>query len=174
MTRRSIGEAIRRARERLPGRPDMWRSHGAPASAIVEAGLRCRVTGPSGFAVVTDMPAGLGGGASSPTPGWLLRAAHAACGATVIAMRTAEEAVELSRLEVIVESESDDRGLLGIDDSAPAGPLRTLARISVAAKGVDEDRLRALVAWALEHSPVDDALRRAVPVGVEVDVAAEP
>lgn len=120
------------------------------------------------------MPAGVGGGAISPTPGWLLRAAHAACDATVIAMRAAEEGIELHRLEVTVESESDDRGILGIDDAAPPGPLRTQVRVSVAAVGVDEDRLRELITWALEHSPVDDALRRPVPVNVEVDVAAGP
>jgi uncharacterized OsmC-like protein len=97
-----------------------------------------------------------------------LRAAHAACDATVIAMRAAEENIELSRLEVVVDSESDDRGLLGMDDTTPAGPIRSRVRIVLEAEGVSEARLQALVEWARRHSPVDDALIRPVPVSVEV------
>jgi uncharacterized OsmC-like protein len=101
-----------------------------------------------------------------------LRAAHAACDATLIAMRAAEEGIELSRLEVTVDSESDDRGLLGMDDSTPAGPLSTRVRITVAAAGVPEEKLRELVSWAREHSPVDEAMLRAVPVSVEVETTS--
>jgi uncharacterized OsmC-like protein len=60
------------------------------------------------------MSTGVGGAATAPSPGWLLRASHVACDATLIAMRAAEEGVELSRLEVAVDSESDDRGILGM------------------------------------------------------------
>ena len=97
-----------------------------------------------------------------------MRAAHAACDATVIAMRAAEENIELSRLEVVVDSESDDRGLLGMDEAIPAGPIRTRVRIALEAEGVPETRLRELVEWARRHSPVDDALIGPVPVNVEV------
>jgi OsmC-like protein len=59
----------------------------------------------------------VGGGATAPTPGWLLRAALASCDATAIAMDAARELVELTDLTVTVESESDFRGVLGVDDS---------------------------------------------------------
>jgi uncharacterized OsmC-like protein len=84
-------------------------------------------------------------------------------------MRAAEEGIELSRLEVTVDSESDDRGLLGMDDAIPAGPLRTRVRIIVEAKGVPESKLSEMVEWARHHSPVDEAMLRAVPVSVEVE-----
>ena len=166
----SIGDAIRRAREYLTRRPDEARYTDTAAVARIENGLRWIVEGPGGATIGTVMSTGVGGGASAPSPGWLLRASHAACDATLIAMRAAEEGVELSRMEVTVDSESDDRGLLGMDESVPAGPLRMRVRVRLSATGVPEPRLREIVAWAREHSPVDDALLRSVPVDVEVTV----
>jgi len=168
MPARSIGDAIRRAREYLALRPAEARNEDTAAVARIESGLRCRVEGPGGAAIVTDMSTSVGGAASALSPGWLLRASHAACDATLIAMRAAEEGIELTRLEVVVDSESDDRGMLGMDDSVPPGPLRTRVRVSIAAPGAPESQLRAIVDWAHRHSPVDDALARAVPVGFQV------
>jgi uncharacterized OsmC-like protein len=172
VTERPIGEAIGRAREYRRRRPDEAVSADSAATATVEAGLRCRVTGPQGQVLVSDMTTAVGGGGSAPSPGWLMRAAHAACDATLIAMRAAEENIVLSRLEVAVDSDSDDRGLLGMDDTTPAGPLRTRVRVTIAAPGVSEAKLRELVEWAREHSPVDDAMQRAVPVTVEIETGA--
>jgi uncharacterized OsmC-like protein len=87
----------------------------------------------------------------------------------VIAMRAAELGIPLQGLEVIVDSESDDRGLLVMDDAVPAGPLSSRIRVRVRAEGVDPDRLQELVEWADHHSPVSDAIRRAVPTTVEVE-----
>jgi hypothetical protein len=83
-------------------------------------------------------------------------------------MRAADLGIDLARLEVIVDSESDDRGLLGMDDSVPPGPLLTSVRVSIAAPGVPESQLRSIVDWAHGHSPVDDALARAVPIAFHV------
>jgi uncharacterized OsmC-like protein len=107
----------------------------------------------------------------------MLRAAHAACDATLVAMRAAQEGIDLTTLEVTVDSDSDDRGLLGVegsDGSVPAGPITTRVRYRLAADGVPAERLEALVEWAEAHSPVADALRREVPVAVEVEVEPQP
>jgi len=117
------------------------------------------------------MPTAIGGGESAPSPGWLSRAALANCDATVIAMRAAQLGVTLTTLEVTVDSESDDRGLLGMDDSIPAGPLSVRVRVRIGADGVAPERLREIVEWAEAHSPVGDALRRAVPSKAEVEIA---
>jgi uncharacterized OsmC-like protein len=172
VTEQPIGDAIRRAREYLRQRPDEAAYADSSATATVDGDLRCRVTGPHGAVLVSDMPAGVGGSGSAPSPGWLMRAAHAACDATLIAMRAAEENIVLSRLEVAVDSDSDDRGLLGMDDGTPAGPIRTRVRVIIAAPGVSEAKLRELVDWAREHSPVDEAMQRAVPVSVEVEASS--
>lgn len=163
-----IADSIEEAIEYLSEHPDQARYTDSPATAVVE-GLRSRVEGPDGAVVVSDMPEGVGGTGAAPSPGWLLRAAIASCDATVIAMRAAQEGITLEHLEVTVDSESDDRGLLGMDDSVPAGPLSSRIRVRVAAEGVSAERLREIVEWADHHSPVSDAVRRAVPTTVEVE-----
>lgn len=167
-----IRDAITRAREVLLANPESARSTDSAATATIEGGLRCRVSGPNGQVLVSDMTPGVGGAGSAPSPGWLMRAAHASCDATLIAMRAAEAGVAFSRLEVVVDSLSDDRGLLGMSDDVPAGPISTRVRITVGASGVTEDRLREIVEWAREHSPVDDAMGRAVPLTVEIQIVA--
>jgi len=85
-------------------------------------------------------------------------------------MRAAAEGVPLARVEVVVTSESDHRGLLGLDQVS-AGPPELRVRYRLEAPGVPADRLRALVAWAERHSPVSSATRRRLPVEVEVEIA---
>lgn len=165
-----IREAVERAVEYLAGHPEEARYTDSEAVAVVEEGLRIRVDGADGQ-VRTDMPAGVGGSGSAPSPGWLLRAALASCDATLIAIEAAREGIKISRLEVAVDSESDDRGILGIDESVPAGPLSIRVRVRVSADGVAEDRLRAVVERATRRCPVYDAVRRAVPTDMEVDVS---
>ncbi len=164
----SIGESIANAVEYLAEHPEEARYEDSAATATIE-GLRSTVVGPSGARLVSDMPAGVGGAASAPSPGWLMRAALASCDATVIAMRAAMEGIDLDTLEVTVDGESDDRGLLGIDNDIPAGPLHTRVRVRIGATGVDPDKLREIVDWADRHSPVGDATRRAVPTTVDVE-----
>jgi uncharacterized OsmC-like protein len=168
-----IGDAVRGARDYLTAHPDEAAYTDTPATARLESGLRVSVQGPDGATVVTDMPASVGGGGSAPSAGWLMRAAHAACVATLVAMRAADEGLRLSHLEVTVDSDSDDRGILGAveEDEVPPGPIRTRVRISLAADGATEEALHVIAGWAWRHCPVDDAVRRTVPVTVEVDVA---
>lgn len=163
-----VRRSLESARTHLSQHPDDARYTDKAATATLEEGLRCRASGPDGT-VVTDMSPAVGGGGAGPSPGWLLRAALATCDATAIAMRAAELDVELTVLEVTVDSESDDRGLLGVDDRVPAGPLAVRTRIRIGAAGVAPERLRELVRWAEAHSPVADAIRRVVPARTEVE-----
>ncbi len=170
MTQADIAAKIVAAREYLGTHRDEARYRDTAATAVVEEGLRVRATGPDGASVVTDMSPGVGGAGSAPSPGWLFRAADASCIATLISMRAAEQGIALERLEVTVDSESDDYGILGIDEAVPAGPLSMRVHVRVAAGGVNEDRLREIVAWGIDHCPVCDATKRAVPVESQVDV----
>ncbi|MFD2376180.1 OsmC family protein [Ottowia pentelensis] len=99
------------------------------------------------------MPKSVGGGASAPTPGWFLRAALANCDATVIAMRAAQLGVTLARLEVVVDSSSDDRGIFGLGDGVPPGPQAMRIRVTIAGHGATAQQLRDIVEWAERHSP---------------------
>lgn len=163
----TIAEAIRNARHYLSAHPDKARSADPAARAALRSGLRVAVEGPNAWHLETDMSPAVGGDGSAPSPGWLLRAALASCDTVLIAMQCAEEGVSLSRLETEVVSESDDRGLVGTGD-APAGPLSIHVTFRIEAEGMDRAQLNALVERAIARSPVADAVRRAIPVTVEL------
>jgi uncharacterized OsmC-like protein len=165
----SIAAAVTAARAWLGEHPDDARYTDTPATATLTEGLRVSVSGPDGASLVTDMPASVGGGASAPSPGWMLRAAAASCVATLVAIRGAWLGVTLADLAVTVDSVSDDRGILDVDPAVPAGPFST--RIVVRATRPDTSTLGDLAQWAVAHCPVSDALRRAVPLTVEVETA---
>ena len=162
----SIRGAIEQATGYLAEHPEEGLETDATATASPEDGLRIRVRGPSGE-VVTDMATMVGGGGSAPSPGWMLRAALASCDASVIAMEAARAGIELTELTVTVDSDSDNRGLLGLDD-VPPGPLAVRVRIEVAASNAGAAELRELVEQAEERSPVRDALLRSVPMTTEI------
>lgn len=167
----SIGETLASALAYLKVHPEEARYTDSAAIAKVQRGLTVTVTAPDGRSVVTDMPKSVGGGDSAPGPGWLFRAALAACDATLIAMAAAMRGVELTDVEVTVDSESNDYGILGIDDAVPAGPLRMRTVATVNANGASTAQLRELVEWAVSHCPVHDAVTRAVPVTLEIEIA---
>jgi uncharacterized OsmC-like protein len=168
-----IRESILNVRSALASKPDAGPAPDRPAVAVMEDGLRCRAEGGDGWSIVTDMPGAVGGAGAAPTPGWVIRAALASCAATAIAMRAAELEIPLTELEVTAESETDMRGLLGVADGVDAGPARAWLRVRLAAEGVDDQQLDDLVQWADSHSPVGDALRRAIPLKLEIADAYE-
>lgn len=77
--RDAIGGAIRLARAWVTDRPEDAMAEDAAVTATLEGGLRAVITDDSGTRLVTDMPPEVGGRASAPTPGTLLRMAIAAC-----------------------------------------------------------------------------------------------
>jgi uncharacterized OsmC-like protein len=168
MGAREIRDAIQNARDYLTGHPEEARSTDSAATATMVDGLVVRVTGPDGATLTTDMVRSVGGTATAPSPGWLLRAAESSCVATLITMRAATLGITLKTLEVTVDSESDDRGLLGIDDAVPAGPLSGRVSVRLAADGVDAAVLDEIARWGVKHCPVCDAVERAVPMSIEV------
>jgi uncharacterized OsmC-like protein len=164
----SIGEAIRNATEYLTDHPEEARYTDSAAVATLGEGLKVTVSDPDGRKITTDMPEGVGGTDIAPSPGWLFRAALASCDTTLIAMRAAMLGVELEEIEVIIESESNDYGILGIDESIPPGPLSVNTKVRVKAEDADASAIHELVEWAFAHCPVGDATKRAVPMTVEI------
>ena len=160
----AIKVAIDGAVDYLRAHPDEARSTDSLATARIVDGLVVEVTGPGGESLTTDMVRSVGGTASAPSPGWLLRAAEASCVATLIAMRAAQVGVALDELEVDVDSESDDRGILGVEDSVRAGPLSGRVIVRIAAAGVPGETLREIAEWGIAHCPVYDAVENGVPI----------
>ena len=168
MSADGIRHAIEAATEYLQQHPDDARSTDSAAAASLVDGLVVRVTGAGGASITTDMVPSVGGTATAPSPGGLLRAAEASCVVTLIAMRAATLGITLDTLEVTVDSESDDRGILGIDEAVPAGPLRGRVAIRLVAAGVEPATLEEMAHWGVVHCPVCDALERPVPIRIEV------
>jgi uncharacterized OsmC-like protein len=165
----SIRESIENAVGYLSEHPDEARYTDSYARATLGEALHVKVEGPSGEHIITDMPGGVGGRGEAPSPGWLFRAAIASCVASTIGMEAAREGVALISLEVEVDSESDDRGILGMEPNVPAGPLSTSIRIRAKADGVEDSRLHAILERGAGRCPVCDAAKRAVDVRVEIE-----
>jgi uncharacterized OsmC-like protein len=163
----SIAEAVARATEYLGAHPDEARYRDSAARARLTSGLVVDVTGPTGEALRTDMPTGIGGTATAPSPGWYLRAAAASCVASLVAIRAAATGVALRSVDVELDSESDDRGILGLDPAIPAGALSVRVVVTIDADA-DRATLEAIARWAVDHCPVTESLSRAVPLEVKV------
>ena len=162
--RGSIEDAVRY----LSGHPDAGRYTDSPARAVLGEALRVEVAGPDGERLRTDMPRAVGGRGEDPSPGWYYRAALASCVASTVAMQAAREEITLSSLEIVVDSESDDRGILGIDGSVPAGPLST--RVVIRARAdAEPEKVDAMIRRGADRCPVLDATTRAVEVSTEIE-----
>ena len=147
MSASAIRAAIENLSAAIATDPSKAKAKPVPATARLTEGLKCEITGPRGERVMTDMPPAMGGAASAPNPGWYMRGAMASCTVTVIAMRAAKLGIALDSLEVTVESRSDHRGLLGLDESVSAG--QTALRMTVRIRGdAQPHTLREIVAWA--------------------------
>jgi uncharacterized OsmC-like protein len=165
-----IGDAVARASAYLTEHPDEARYRDSAAVARLGRNLRVDVTGPGGEALATDMPRGIGGEAKMPSPGWLSRAAAASCVASLIGIRAATLGLDLEPgdVEVTVDSESDDRGILGLDDDIDAGALSMKVVVRFGGSRLGREAGSALARWALDHCPVTDTAARPVPIELEV------
>src|SRR5688572_6507432 len=166
-----IREALDNGGKLMAEQPEKAKGENAPAPARLLGGLRCEVKGPKGETVYTDMPPAMGGAASAPNPGWLYRAAVASCTSTTIAMRAAKGGIRLSTLEITVESVSDNRGLLGLDEKVSAGLSQIVCRVKIGADGVAPERLRELAEWGDRHSPIACTTRSTPDFSVQVEIA---
>lgn len=163
-------ESLERAQRLFLERPSTARRANSVATATWKDGLRCDIAGPAGETASTDMPEPMGGAGHGPNPGWLMRASMASCAATAIAMRAAMLGIELKALEVEVTSESDARGLVGIDGvSTSLNDMRMTVKL--AAADVPEPRLRELAEWGSMHSPIGCTLRDSPNVALSISIA---
>jgi uncharacterized OsmC-like protein len=169
MSHEQIREAIERLGSSITAEPAKAQIKNPPVTARLTEGLKCELAGPQGQRFATDMPPAMGGAATAPNPGWFLRGGMAACTATVIAMRAAKLGIALETLEVTVEGESDQRGILGLDENVSAGQtaLRTIVKIRA---GAPEKTLRELVSWADAHSPVGCTVKHGPACSLDIQV----
>lgn len=174
MPMQDIAVALQRVESALQRRPQAGLHDDAPAMARWVSGTRIVASHADGTQVLTDMPREIGGNGEHVTPGWLFRAGLASCAATRIAMGAAAAGIEITVLEVRASSRSDTRGLLGMADAdgvaVCAGPSEMQMHVRIAAPGVSQERLRALVEHSNRCAPVAAAVQHAVPVALHIDV----
>jgi uncharacterized OsmC-like protein len=174
MTMERIAAALHRVESVLQRRPGAALQSDSPAIARWEEGARVVTRHPNGGSLATDMPAELGGTGDEVTPGWLWRAALSSCLATRIVMEAAVDGVDLISVEVVANSRSDLRGLLGMKGAAAAAPSPAprdvQLHVRIRAPEISHERLQALVARSQACSPVQIASSEALPVQVSLEV----
>jgi uncharacterized OsmC-like protein len=176
MSAEYVADALQRVDTVLRRRPDMGLHDDSPAMASWCGSTRIVTGNGQGIAISTDMPTELGGTGDQVTPGWLMRAGLAACTATRIAMGAAAAGIELTKLELCARSRSDTRGLLGMTETdgtrVGAGPHDVQLHVTIAARDVPAEKLRALVEESYRCSPVPCAIQEETPVGLHIEVAS--
>jgi uncharacterized OsmC-like protein len=144
-----IRDALARVETAFSKKPSLAHSTDR-AVARVESGLKC-VTRQGDYSTTMDMPAAMGGDGSAPSPGFLGRSAVSGCLAIGIKMTAARAGIPVDAVEVEIEMDWDDRGLLAMGD-APAGCLGSRLRIAVDSPA-PEEAVRAMVDDAMASSP---------------------
>ena len=127
---------------------------------------------PNGERLETDMPPAVGGAGSAPSPGWFLRAARG--GLCRLAGNDAGGAARHGAASAARSRSTPSRTIeasLASTRRCQAGPLSMRVGLRMSAQGIGLDELEELAVWAVDHCPVADAVRRAIPVHVEVSGA---
>jgi uncharacterized OsmC-like protein len=175
MSLEALASAVGRVRAVLDRKPSAGLHDDAPATSSWQGGTRCIASHANGTRVETDMPKEVGGTAQAVTPGWLFRAGLASCAVPTYVTQAALEGLELTLLEVRVDSRSDVSGYNGMAeaDGTPvdAGPRDLRMHVRIAARGASAETLRDFVARAQCLSPVPQAVLKARPIALEVEVA---
>jgi uncharacterized OsmC-like protein len=152
-----IKTAIERSTKALSLKPSLGLGTGISKTKITN-GLSCEIT-EGNWKFFADMPEGVGGNASAPTPGVYGRAALGSCLAIGYMMRAANMQLPIRSLEVEVQADYDDGALLGTSDADPGySEIRYTVTIE---SDASEDDIMKLLDEADRHSPYLDVFTRA-------------
>ena len=167
----SIDEPIRNAIERLEVAVERRSGFGAGTNRSVTTcseGLQCS-TEEGDWRVPTDLPAALGGRATAPTPGALVRAALGACMAMSYRMRAVRHGIEVTSITVTVETDSELVGMLSCGSDVPPGFIGVRYHVEVESPA-PTDVVEGLLDEADRLSPILDVFVRANDVRRTVEI----
>lgn len=152
----AIKQALERAAKTVTLRPErgqrVYRN-----VATLSGGTECQVE-EAGRSLTMDVGKALGGADAGPTPSMVLRSALSGCIAIGIKQWAAQRDVPVDHLEVVLETDVDARGQLGVRDDVPPGFEAIRLEIKVTSSAPPEV-VDALVATSLHHSPLMDVFR---------------
>ncbi len=130
-------------------------------------GLACTAT-QADWSQTIDMPTTIGGTNTGPTPGFFGRACVISCIAIGIKLAAAMDDIEITGIEIEMETDWDDRGLMGFA-GVDAGCQATRIEIEIISPH-SQDVIEALVAKALERDPWYLSYIRALKVSTAIRV----
>jgi uncharacterized OsmC-like protein len=151
--------ALERCKNAFIRKPALGRDTAVSKVRMVN-GLTCEISeGNWKFSV--DMPEGIGGNNTAPTPGVYGRAALGSCLAIGYMMKAAELNIPVKNLEVEVQADFDDGALLGTAEKNIApGYLEVRYTITIESDAPEEKIMQMLDEGDL-HSPYLDVFSRA-------------
>ena len=85
-------------------------------------------------------------------------------------MNAARRGINLTALEVTVEADGDNRGILGMDEKVSAGHAALRTKVKIASDNASRDQLEELVRFSESHSPVGCTVRDAPPNTLRIDL----
>jgi uncharacterized OsmC-like protein len=136
----------------------------------LKPGLECEVEeGP--WTLKVAMSEKSGGTNAGPNPGVLGRASLGSCLALGYAMWAARLGVPIDSLDVVVETDYDSRGELGVSDDVPPGYNQVRYRVNITSPAGEAD-VRRLIDTADRYSPYRDVFARAHDVRRELVITA--
>ncbi|HLF79485.1 MAG TPA: OsmC family protein [Dehalococcoidia bacterium] len=130
----------------------------AVTRTVIRSGVTCDVEDGHWKLIADEMP-GDGGAGLGPDPGVFGRAALGSCLAMGYVMWAAHLDIPIEACEVVVEADYDARGMLGLDDSIPAGWTDLRYKVTIKSPASPE-RIREMVEFADRHSSILDFYRR--------------
>lgn len=153
-----IRNALVRCKKAFTLKPAMGRET-AISTIRMGNGLSCEINeGNWKFSV--DMPEGIGGNNTAPTPGVYGRAALGSCLAIGYMMKAAELNIPIKNLEVEIQADFDDGALLGTaDKNIPPGYLEVRYTITIESDAPEETIMQMLDEGD-KHSPYLDVFSR--------------
>jgi uncharacterized OsmC-like protein len=118
------------------------------------------------FVFTNGEPPVLLGNNEGANPVEFLLHALAGCVTTTLVLHATARGIKIDSISTEMDGDIDLQGLLGLDDSVPAGYEQIRIKMDIKADCSDEE-LDALLAYTKDHSPVCNTVCRPVPVTVE-------
>jgi len=122
------------------------------------------------FVLLSDEPIELSGTDAAPSPIEQLMHALGACIAATTNANAALMGVELTQLEVRLESDLNLHGFFALDDCVRPGISKLRAHITIAGNA-DAEKLREIVQRGYRYSPIRESINNGVTLNSEIIVA---
>ena len=164
--KRDKKEAFERSKRSLALKPSMGLKTATCKVRIVD-GYTCEVE-EGRWKLVADLSEKVGGNGRGPDSSLLVRAAFGSCAAIGYVQWAAVFGIQLSSVEVVVETDHDYGGYYDTNDSPP-GPTEVRYKVIVESDA-SEPEIIALIDKADKHSPLHDLFARAIPLKREIKI----